>query len=212
MLQFDPIKIVLKVWSTRWWGRTLVIAALVGTALLIFVAVIGERLIVKGALGGVTLPLWVAIIIAYLSISASEARELYRNALSLDQLNYGTKKAGIDFELILSNTLPDKSLAYEVALSKSYLEINGDKQTRPHEATKGAVIPPQKPTKFLLGMFKASRTYPYEAVLHYEIAYGLPNKLLFHQITELDLYISGPTYKQLTWTIGKQEVKPLASK
>ena len=192
----------------RWWGRALVITALVCTALLIFVLVIGGDLIVKAPLGGVTISLWVAIIIVYLMAGASEAGELYLHALSLDRLNYGTKKEGIDFELVLSNTLLNKPLIYKVALSKLYIEINGNKQTQLDKAIKGAVIPAGKSSKFLLGIFKAPSKYPYKGLLHCEIAYGHPGKLLFHQITELNLDISGPTYKQLTWTIRKQEDKP----
>jgi len=134
--------------------------------------------------------------------------ESYQFALSLDKLNYGTKKEGIDFELILSNSLINKPLMYEVALSKLYIEINGNKQTQLDKAIKGAVIQAGKSSIFLLGIFKAPSKYPYKGLLHYEIAYGHPRKLLFHQITELNLYISGPTYKQLTWTFKKQEDKP----
>ena len=132
----------------------------------------------------------------------------YKFALSLDQLNYGTKKEGVDFELVLSNTLLDKPLIYKVALSKLYIEINGNKQTQPDKAIKGAVIPAGKSSTFRLGIFKAPSKYPYKGLLHYEIAYGHPDKLLFHRITELNLDIFGPAYNNITWTIRKQEDKP----
>jgi len=132
----------------------------------------------------------------------------YKFALSLDKLNYGTKKEGIDFALVLSNTLLDKPLIYKVALSKLYIEINGNKQTQLDKAIKGAVIPAGKSSEFLLGIFKSPSTYPYKALLHYEIAYGHPDKLLFHRITELNLDIFGPTHEELQWTLRKQEDKP----
>lgn len=193
----------------RWWGQALVIAALVCTALLVLVLVTGVELLAEAPLVSATIALWVAIVIVDLKVGASEDKESYHHALSLDRLNYGTKREGIDFELVLSNTLPNKPLIYRVALSKLYLEINGNKQTRPDKATKGAVIPAGKSSTFLLGIFEAPRKYPYEGILHYEIDYGRPSKLLFRRITELNLYISGPTYKELKWTVGRQEDEPL---
>lgn len=165
---------------------------------------------------GLSILIWGVILFTIISIIVifqlwryiHRIEESYQSALSLDKLNYGTKKEGIDFELVLSNTLPNKPLIYKVALSKLYIEINGNKQTQLDKSIKGAVIPAGKSSKFLLGIFKAPIKYPYKGLLHYEIAYGHPRKLLFHQITELNLYISGPTYNQLTWTFEKQEDEP----
>jgi len=165
---------------------------------------------------GLSIFIWGVILFTIVSISVifqlwrriNRIEESYKFALSLDSLNYGTKKEGIDFELVLSNTLPDKPLIYKFALSKLYIEINGNKQTQPDKSIKEAVIPPGKSSKFLLGIFKAPTKYPYNVLLHYEIAYGHPSKLLFHRITELNLNISGPTYNQLVWTLEKQEDKP----
>ena len=165
---------------------------------------------------GLSILIWGVILFTIFSISVifqlwrriNKIEESYKFALSLDILNCGIKKDGIDFELVLSNTLLDKPLNYKVPLSKSYIEINGNKQTQFDKAIKGAVIPAGKSSTFRLGIFNAQSKYPYKGLLHYEIAYGRPDKLLFHRITDLNLYIQGPTHKQLTWTIEKQEDKP----
>jgi hypothetical protein len=129
----------------------------------------------------------------------------YKFALSLDQVNYGTKETGIDLELVLSNTLRDRPLMYRIACAKLYVEINGSKHRQPDRTIKGTVIPAGKSSTFLLGIFKAPTRYPYTGLLHYEIAYGHPDKLLFHQVTELKLHISGPTHTEFRWTIVKQD-------
>ena len=165
---------------------------------------------------GLSILIWGVILFTIVSISVifqlwrciNAIEQSYKFALSLDVLNCGMKKGGIDFELVLSNTLLDKPLSYKVALSKSYVEINGNKQTQSDKGIKGAVIPPGKSSTFRLGIFNTHSNYPYKGLLHYEIAYGPPDELLFHRITELNLYIAGPTYKQLTWTIEKREDKP----
>ena len=189
MLQFDPIKIIQRVWSMRWWGRALVITALVCTALLIFVLVIGGDLILKAALGGVTISLWVVIIIVYLKAGASEDKELYRNALSLVGVSLRSDEEYMQIVLELSK-VPDRPIEYKVDFDNSYTKIDGNRQQQIESGMSATKIVGKEPSYFQLPRFMLPKSFPCNAIVHYEILCGPPQKSIFRQIRELNVDIN----------------------
>ena len=169
--------------------QALVIAILVCTASLIFVLIIGGDLILKAALGGVTISLWVVITIVYLKAGAYEAKELYRNALSLVGVSLRSDEKYMQIVLKLSKVI-DRPIEYKVDIDNSYTEIDGNRQQQIDSGMSATTMVSKKPSYFQLPRFILPKSFPCNAIVHYEILCGKPQKSIFRQIRELNLNIN----------------------
>lgn len=178
-----------KVWSVGRREQALVIATLVCTASLIFVLIIGGDLILKAALGGVTISLWVVITIVYLKAGAYEAKELYRNALSLVGVSLRSDKEYMQIVIELSNNL-DEPIEYKVDIDNSYTIIDENRQQQIDSGMSATTMVSKKPSYFQLPRFILPKSFPCNAIVHYEILCGKPQKSIFRKIRELNLNIN----------------------
>ena len=196
----------------RWWGRALIITALVCTALLIFVLVIGGDLIVKTPLVGVTIALWVVIIIVYLKAGASEDEKLYSNALSLVGVRLQSDEEYMQIVLILSNVL-DRPIEYKVDIDNSYTKIDGNRQQRIERGMSATQIVGKEKSGYQLPRFRLPKSFPCNAIAHYEILCGPPQKSIFRQIRELsvdiDYNIKASQPEITNWVIVKPDDEPI---
>ena len=195
----------------RWWGQALVIAALVCTASLIFVLVIGGDLILKAALGVATISLWVAIIIVYLKAGASEDKELYRHALSLVGVSLLSDEKYMQIVLKLSKVI-DRPIEYKVDCDNSYTKIDGNRQQQIESGMSATQIVGKEPSYFQLPRFMLPKSFPCNAIVHYEILCGPPQKSVFRQVRELnvDIYYSVKDSQfKIKWVIVPEDDKTI---
>lgn len=196
-----------RVWSMSRWLRALVITAFACTALFFLVwRVIGGDLVVNAALGGVAISLWVAFLIVYVKAVASEDKKLYRNALSLVGMRLQSDKEYMQIVVKLSK-VPDRPIEYKVDLDNSYTKIDGNRQQQTDSGMSATQIVGKEPSYFQLPRFVLPKSFRYNAIVHYEILCGPPQKSIFRQTRELNVDINYNT-KTSQFEIGNWVIVP----
>ncbi len=93
------------------------------------------------------------------------------------------------FALLFLNTL-ERPIECRIDSNKTFIEVGGNRSVVLQRDNMGIIIPKQKPHKFLFTEIALPNKFPAYGVIHFELKYGEPSDLHFHQIKEFDLELT----------------------